>query len=229
MRLYFPDPTSAAAINVARLRKCGYDIGRIMAKNIQTETVDTLVVLCDGTPDDRVIGVLAHHLDGDNLVGVVKPAEKHIAVIGQLTTYLGNLLASRFRKIMFLIDQESCSLEDLYTEAQVKMANAGVTFSLGEDDNRLRVYDCSVTGGRTFQVIIVVNGLDDVSTANHCIEDHLARAANIEITGNSKHSWNSLNSNQQRQIFRNLNRELREVERLFPQQTSGCRCLEDDS
>ena len=131
MRLYFPDASSPPAINVSRLKKSGYNTRRIVVTT-PSGALDTLILLCNGTPDDRVLGVLAHHLDGNKIVAVVKPTEKR-----------------------------------------------------------------------------------------------LAKAAHIEVRRDSKESWKSLNSLEQRRIFSNLRIDMKAVEQLFPQQVIGCKRLED--
>ena len=71
-------------------------------------------------------------------------------------------------------------------------------------------------GGKDFVLILVINGLDDIRTGKHNIEDHLLKAADemlsIDIGDfeNSKAAWKSINHNRQLEIFNALknNREI---------------------
>jgi len=226
LRFYFLSPTSATAKNISRLRKSSYDIRRIIIESISSKTLDKLIVLCNGTPDDRVLGVLAYHLNGSTVVGIAKPNEKRLGAISQLTTFLNSSAPLRFKKFMFLIDQETDLLDRLFINAEAIMKNSGITISVAEPFDRGKSYDCSVIGGREFEVVIVVNGLDDVLTTNHCIEDHLAKAKGLRVRGKSKDAWTALSSEEQRLVFRDLKGSIRTLEQLFPQQVHGCRILE---
>ena len=45
-----------------------------------------------------------------------------------------------------------------------------------ETEERVRIYTGKY-GGRDFVLILVINGLDDIRTGKHSIEDHLPKAA----------------------------------------------------
>jgi len=226
LRFYFLSPTSATAKNISRLRKSSYEIRRIMIESIPRKTLDKLIVLCNGTPDDRVLGVLAYHLNGNNIVGITKPIETRLGALGLLASFLNYSTPLRFKKFLFLIDQETDLPDDLFINAETIMENSGITFIVDESFDRGRSYNCSVTGGREFEVVVVVNGLDDIPTTNHCIEDHLAKAKGLRVRGKSKDAWAALSSEEQRLVFRNLKGSVQTVEQLFPQQVHGCRILE---
>ena len=220
MRLYFLDPTSRAAVNITSLRNSGYETRRIIAWEVKG--LDSLIVIGNGTPDDKVIGVLSHYLDGNTVTGVVKPKEKMgLSAIDRLKTYLD----SKINKIMVLIDQENRLLREFFDEALERLTQIGIDLTVEEEEmNRLRVCRCSLAGKR-FEVIIVVNGLDDISTEKHTIEDHLIKSAGIEAKGSSKNSWNSLSKNEREEVFRKLKGKRGIIEDLFPQQVIGCKRL----
>jgi len=219
MKLHFLDPKSRTAINVARLRKCEYNIRRIIVEGVKI--LDALILICNGTPDDMVLGILSYHIDGDKVVGVVKPEKKrHLGALDQLKTYL----SPKIQKFMIIIDQEDLTLDKLFDETLNRMERIGINVSNIEEMDRLKVFQSSLAGKR-FEVIIVVNGLEEVCTKNHTIEDHLTKAAGIDVTENSKQSWNSLSQNERKDIFRGLKGKTKVIEELFPQQVSGCKRL----
>lgn len=223
MRLYFLDPTSRTLINVARLRRCGYDVRRIIAQSV--EILNALVVIGNGSPDDKVLGALSYHLDGGTIVGVVKPRGRTgLSVLDQLKTYVSR----RIKKIMVLIDRDDSLLEQLFGNALDRIRGIGINVSHIEEVNNLRVYQCTL-GSRQFEVVIVANGLEEVGTTMHTIEDHLTTAAGIQVAENSKQSWNSLGRNRKEEVFRRLKEQGNNViEKLFPQQVCGFRLLEDE-
>jgi len=223
MRLYFLDPSSRAAVNVTTLRKCGYNVRRIIVESV--ESLDALVVIGNGSPDDKVLGTLSYHLDGGKVVGVVKPGKMtRLSVLDQLKTYL----SPKMKKIMILVDQENLSLDNLFNDALSRIRKIGINVSDIEEMDRLRVYQCTLAD-KEFKVIIVVNGLEEVRTQTHAIEDHLTKAAGIDVTENAKQSWNSLAQNERNEVFRELKGKKRDaIEKLFPQQVSGCKCLKDE-
>jgi len=225
MKLYFLDTTSKTAINVGKLKKSGYNVRRLIASI--APTLDTLIVLGDGTPDDKVLGVIFHHLNGNKIVGIVKPQVTRLGAIDQLKTYL----KPNITRIMILLDQETTPLTDLIPEITNRIECEGITIdeeNQTETSERLRTYRCSLSN-RNFELILVINGIDEVATQNHAIEDHLLKVANLEEecrrTQNSKETWSNLTKVQQEEIFRSLqNRNL--VIDNFPQQFNGCRRLE---
>jgi len=223
MRLYFLDPSCRAAVNVARLRRSNFDVGRLIAES--AESLDALIVIGNGTPDDSILGVLSFHLDGYKTVGIVKPGEMtHLSVLDVLKTYL----RPRIRKLMILIDQEDLTLDNLFDNALRRMRGTGISVDHVEEMERLRVCRCSLAG-RDFDVIIVANGLEEVSSQTHSIEDHLTKAAEIEVAENSKRSWRSLNRSEREEVFKRLQeKRIDEIEDIFPQQVSGCRRLAEE-
>ena len=220
MKLSFLDPHSRAAVNISRLKRCGYDTRRIIAGF--SRTLDGLVVLGNGTPDDKVLGVLSYHLDGEKIIGVVKPGERtKEGVLLDLRKYIG------LRKIMILIDQDDRPLSKIYEQVIRIMQKIGMAAN-EEPSNleRFRIYHCHFSG-KEFEIIIVINGLDEIHTAKHTIEDHLVKAAGIEISCSSKEAWNRLSKNEQENIFRRLKGDRRRIESLFPQQVAGCKRLKE--
>lgn len=128
---------------------------------------------------------------------------------------------------MIVMDQEDQSLDSIFEEAQRKLISKGFRIRDEFGEGRLKVYECEF-GGRNVRLILVVNGLDEISTNKHTIEDHLLKAAQtfgIKIDfnfENSKDAWRRL-KNYHEEVFRNLKE--RNVRDLFPQQFKGCEYL----
>ena len=110
MRLFFLDPTGSPAINVSRLRKSGFNISKLVASN--ASTMDAMIVLGDGTPDDQVIGVIAYHMNGSKIVGVVKPKSTNLGAADQIKTYF----KPKIRKIMFVVDQDDLQIDEILAD-----------------------------------------------------------------------------------------------------------------
>jgi len=80
-------------------------------------------------------------------------------------------------------------------------------------------------------LILVINGLDEIHTDKHSIEDHLLKAAeklSMEIGDfeNSKAAWESLPHDLQLKIFEDLRTHRKLMESVFPQQVLGCKYIE---
>lgn len=220
MKLYFLDPSSRAAINVARLGRYGYDTRKIII--FTAKKLEALIVIGDGSPDDTALGIISYHLN-DKVVGMVKPVQTHLSALDQLKIYI----ARRIKKIMVLIDQDDLTLDNIFDEAVKRMQGIGITVhqeKRGEIPS-FRVYECSLPSKR-FDIVLVVNGLEDVSTPKHTIEDHLVKAGGIDVVSSSKESWACLRKHEKGDVFRLLqDKDLAPIS--FPQHFSGCKCLED--
>jgi len=217
MKLYPLDPTSRLATNIAR-------ISRTLRLNVivtRVKQLDGLIIVANGTPDDIALSIICYHSNGDKVVGIVKPSGTRLSVIDVLPMY------SRINKIMIIMDQEDQSLDSIFEEAQRKLTSKGFRITNKIDEGRLRIYECEF-GGRSIRLILVVNGLDEIQTSKHTIEDHLLKAAQIfgiEIDfnfKNSKDAWRRLKSYHE-EIFRNLKE--RSIIDVFPQQFKGCEYL----
>lgn len=220
MKLFFLDPSSRLAINIRRLRNYGFNTHNIIASDAG-QNPRALIVLGNGSPEDEVIGIISHHLDGNRVVGIVKPTQHHLASLDQLRTYI----ELNVEKIMIIIDQDDWTLDDLLNTAERRIRDIAISpQSQPDTENRVRIYNCMLSN-RRFQVIIVVSGLDDFPTKQHTIEDHLLKLAGFDKSDNPKESWRNLSSDERDNVFRRL-QDRKVVEAVFPQQTCGCRRLE---
>jgi len=202
----------------------------VLVKGVDISDLDTIVVIADGTPDDIAFSIIAFHLNGDKIAGIVKPPGRTgLGVSNLIPTYLkGNI-----RKIEILMDQEDDSLTTIYERihnSQKKLAECDIKIIDEEDESekRQKVYRCKY-GSKEFELILVINGLDENPTDKHTIEDHLLKAAKIlsigiEDFGNSKEAWNSIEYHHEK-VFKELKARRKILESVFPQQIRGCEYL----
>ena len=128
------------------------------------------------------------------------------------------------------MDEEDDPLDTIYERIQrgvEELATGEVKVIDEETEERVRIYTGKY-GGRDFVLILVINGLDDIRTDKHSIEDHLLKAADEMVSidigdfENSKAAWKSINHNLQLEIFNALKNNREMVKRVFPQQVQGC-------
>ena len=229
MKLYTLDPSNRLATNIAIISK---RIKMNVLTKFEPPGLDTLVVIGDGTPDDIVFSIIAFHSEADKIVGIVKPEIRGLGVIDLIPRYLkGNI-----RKILVLLDQDDYLLSEFYEKIQKrlqKVATSELEIIEGKTEERLRVYNGKY-GGKEFELILVINGLDEIRTDQHTIEDHLLKAAEILSIDvgdfeNSKKVWQSIIPERQLKIFRELKAKRKLVGTIFPQQVKGCEYLKSKS
>jgi hypothetical protein len=71
MKLYPLEPSSRLATNIVRISK--RIMMNVLIKGVDTSDSDCLVVIGDRTPDDIAFSIIAFHLNGDKIAGIVKP------------------------------------------------------------------------------------------------------------------------------------------------------------
>ncbi|HUV02341.1 MAG TPA: hypothetical protein VMW67_02665 [Desulfobacteria bacterium] len=230
MKLYPLEPSSKLAAKIAGISKrIRMDV---LIGNVDILNLDTLVVIGNGTPDDIAFSIVAFHLNGDRIAGIVKPkTERRYGFINVIPLYLrrGNI-----RKILILMDQEDDSLDEIYERIQKdfgKLATGKIEVIEEESEERVRIYKGKY-GSKEFELILVINGLDEIGEKKHRIEDHLVSAAEqvsivIGDFENSKAAWRSLSNDQQIRIYKELKAHRNLLERVCPQQIRGCRYLEE--
>ena len=227
MKLYPLEPSSRLATNIVQISK--KIMMNVLIKGVDTADSDCLVVIGDGTPDDIAFSIIAFHLNGDKITGIVKPkTEKRDTCIDLIPTYLkGNI-----RKILILMDQEDDPLNAIYKRIQkdLEKFTTGKIEVIEEDTvERLRIYKGRYVN-KEFELILVINGLDEIHTDKHSIEDHLLKAAEkVSIAvgdfENAKAAWKSLSNDQQLKIFKELREHRKLVEAVFLQQVQGCQYI----
>jgi len=225
MKLYPLEPSSGLVTNITRISKKIQM--NVLIKHVDTRDLDTLVVLSDGLFDDIASSLIAYYLNGDKVAGIVKSKRTRFGAIDLLPTYLkGNI-----RTIVFLIDQEADSLNTIYEEIQKRLEKlaTGEINIIDEESEKVRVYKGKY-GSREFQLILIINGLDEIHTDKHCIDDHFLEVAkrlsmDIRDFENPEEAWNSLTRDQQLKIFKELKAYRKLVKSVFPQQVQGCKYL----
>jgi len=160
-------------------------------------------------------------LNGEKIVGIVKPEEKRFDVFNILPIYL------KVNKIAVLMDQEKEDINSIFNEVEKRLQRIGTVIERVDEESRLRVYSCR-HGSKKFQLILIVNGLDEYNFKRHSIEDHLLKAAEKLLgskvsTEDPKEGWKEL-KNIQDEIFENL-KERCKIEDVFPQQVKGLKLL----
>lgn len=221
MRLFFLDPTSRTLINVRRLKKQEYDTRRIVAQDV--ETLDKLIVLGNGSPEDEIIGIMSYHLDGRRTVGIVKSQSPGIASLDHIRDYM----FENVQRILFIIDQDDNNLSQFFASVSERIGIA-VPIEDQEGNGRVKIYHYSLSQ-RIVEIIVVASGSDDLDTSHHEIEDHLlVLAGEGPSVSDPKRHWRRLDQDVRQDVFRLLkDRDLFEV--VFHQHVCGCRYLENDS
>jgi hypothetical protein len=220
MRLYFLDQASRALINVRRLKKHGYDTRIIVA--LDAETLDKLIILGNGSPEDEIVGIMSNHLNGRRTVGIIKSQSSGIASLDHVRYYAS---FSNVQKILFIIDQDDNSLSQFFASVSKRIGRAEPIRDQGEND-RVKMYRFHLPQ-KTVDVIVVASGSDDLDTSHHEIEDHLLVLAGKGPSVNDpKEHWRTLNQDEKQDVFRLLkDRDLFEI--VFHQHVCGCIYLGD--
>jgi hypothetical protein len=189
------------------------------------DELSTLIVLGDGSPEDEIVGILSCHL-GNKTVGVTKPEKHSTDAFREIRQYL-NL--KNLAKLVFILDQDTHSLESLFSEVEAIFGEQGIIFQLNrpfDTVEKVRVYECSINN-RIFGVIVVVSGLAESNCNQHMIEDHLVKLAGFQSGTNGKEQWQSLGSEEKETVLKLLkDKDVAEV--TFPQHFFAFELIEHD-
>jgi hypothetical protein len=90
---------------------------------------------------------------------------------------------------------------------------------------RVIPYEC-ILGDHRFRFVVVVNGVEDVGSHSHKIEDHLVRLAGVTVQNDSKDTWNELGEEERLEVFRRIRDDRNVAEKVFKQHFEGLRLLE---
>ena len=225
MRLYPLDPTSRLAINISSIsRRLGF---RVLVSYLPEADrgLKGLILVTDGTPDDYVVALLSHHLNGEETFAIVKPERPRFDALPFIPNYLSQLRG--LSKIAIFMDQERDELEVIYE--RMKEIFRGCEESPVSD--RLCFYKC-LHGGRKYEVVLIINGLNEVGSGRHTIEDHLLQAASrfldVDISDvvDSKDFWWKRLRDIHDEVYNRLKIAGREeISKIFPQQFEGLKLL----
>lgn len=189
-----------------------------------------IIVVGNGIPDAKAIAILAHHLDGDRIVGIVKPERNGLGVLEVIPAYL----TLEIDKILILMDQDDNALNHIFNLCQEKLKIFVGEFEIEHDGDRLKIYNC-IRGNKTFKTILVINGLNNILVRKHTIEDHLIKAAiNLNFTNevteeieSSKDIWYALSKDHKNEVLKKLAESRTQTKSFFPQQVMACEYLEE--
>jgi hypothetical protein len=90
---------------------------------------------------------------------------------------------------------------------------------------RVILYECNL-GDYRFRFVVVVNGVEDVGSYSHKIEDHLVRLAGVTVQNDSKDTWNELSEEERLEVFRRIRDDKSVAEKVFKQHFAGLRLLD---
>ncbi|MDP2917697.1 MAG: hypothetical protein Q8O16_07205 [Dehalococcoidia bacterium] len=228
MNLYAFTPTLASNIQ-SYSRK--YQLGLTVLTS-PANPLAGLIILGDGTPDDLVVTIISHHLNGSNTVGIVKPPGKTgtstFDLIRSYITYNNTL-----KTIVLIIDGEENNKKCIYDELEKSLKKQKIEVEITESQNedRFRLYDCIFD--RRFKLALVINGRDDLLCQKHTVEDHLLLMASElklmnlpeEVIDDPKKLWLSLSEESKEKVFRELSAHRKLIEDNFPQQIQGLNYL----
>jgi hypothetical protein len=227
MKLYPLVLSNRLVTNIGRISK---EIKmNVLIKEVNIRELDTLIVIGNGTPDDIAFSLIGHHLNGNKIVWIVKPERTRFGVIDLIPKYL----EMGIRTILLLIDQEDDSVSTIHKEIKkiIKKLTKGESVVVEDESvERLKIYKGKY-GSKEFELILVINGLDEIGKGKHSIEDHLLKVAEEISLGvgkvdNPKEAWSSIPEENQLKVFKELKARSDLVESAFPQQILGCRYLE---
>jgi len=177
-------PLSKFALNIRGT------LGKLSLSEITEESytfggkaTESIAVVADGTPDDKVFFILCHHFNGNKTIGIVKPNGKTgVSVVEEIPQYLKT---RNVNKLIIMADQEDIPLNSVFDQTEEKLRIHGIQIISQEENGRCRIYK-NRHGSRNFQLIMIINGLDCIPTRKHSIEDHLLKAAiSLNIIGDS--------------------------------------------
>jgi len=185
MKLRLANPTHRLAIDTLSFAR---KLGITASIEYRPGRSSRLVIVANGSPDNRVILALAHTLNGHSVVDIAFPEHKHLAVIPLLSEYahLG------YEKILVVVDQESMSLEEIHKAVRRHLGSHLEVRGGG------RLVIARLEPPRSMTIVIAVSGLDDNRFEKHTIEDHLLHLAEdlgiigIPKVADPKRLWESV-------------------------------------
>jgi hypothetical protein len=207
----------------SKLRKIDKQLPqRVLADKVTPTTIDSLIVLGDGREDYVVVSLICHYLNGNKTAAIVKPTFTRDGAIHTLKTIVKN-----YKTIAFILDQEEDELSALSKIITMKLNEIGVKCEEIENSVGGRVirYECNL-GDHRFRFVVVVNGVEDVGSHSHKIEDHLVRLAGVTVQNDSKDTWNYLSEEERLMVFRRIHDDRNVAEKVFNQHFEGLRLLD---
>lgn len=175
MKLRLRNPNHRLSVDLVGFAKRAAKIVRGLREAVVLKGAPqpVLVVVGDGTPDNRALLALASALDGEKVADLAFPEHKLADAIRGVRLYA----KEGYRAVVFTLDQERSGLEDVRGKVGkvLKEIGAGECREVGKRALSAKAGDV--------EVYIVINGLDDYEFERHAIEDHLLKAG--EVAGGS--------------------------------------------
>jgi hypothetical protein len=207
----------------SKLRKIDKQLPqKVLADKVTPTTIDSLIVLGDGREDYVVVPLICHHLNGNKTAAIVKPIFTRDGAIHTLKTIVKN-----YKTIAFILDQEKDELPALSERITMKLNEISVKCEEIENsvEGRVILYECNL-GDHRFRFVVVVNGVEDVGSHSHKIEDHLVRQAGVTVQNDSKDTRNDLSEEERLMVFRRIHDDRNVAEKVFIQHFEGLRLLD---
>lgn len=224
-----PSPTFRAKLTHKLSTKISKEFRYEILVDKAKENIDSIIVLGNGDVDDLTIPIVCHHLNGNKIVGITKPERKRKATLNDFPTYLSKL---KIRKIALVMDQEDEDLNEIFEKIEHGLRNQHIRFNEAKSEDRFKQYKCEFAS-RTFDFILIVNGMEEISTATHKIEDHLVKGAlefsiveDLDIQ-DSKETWKSFDESLQREILNKFKGDKSRSSNVFSQHFKGLQLLKE--
>ncbi len=222
--------------NIMKLKRANFRVRDFI--KLETPSFDTLIVIGDGNLDGIVAAIIAHHMNGAKTVAMTIPeCESGYTSPTRCTgdIVLEIVIKSKFMKkfstMLFITDQKDAPrVGDVFRNITCRLENCGVDFTDIDKtcNNRVKAFKCK-TGDWAFNLVCVVNGLDDVPSEKHCIEDHLVKVRNLKLIDNdSKKTWWALEKSRRYEILGRLSNKS-VVEKFFPQHICAFQLIEQQT
>lgn len=176
-------------------------------------TFSGAIAITDGTPDDIITFMLCSHLNGNLVNAMFKPVEG--TRLGSMQGII-DLIGPKISAFLMVLDREDDSVDAIRVSIEKYLQNHGCEYDRTPADHCL-IYNCS-KGPHDFIFIVIINGIDQVNTRVHCIEDHLIFAGDLDGEGDSKQTWRQLSNQERDSIISDLVRaSRRRLVEVFPQ------------
>ncbi len=141
------------------------------------EEINKIVLIGNGTPDDIVITLLLHKLNGHRslIVGVTKSQNLRVEIIKTIANLI-QLGGRGINCILGVIDQEDEELGEIWERLNARLNEYSLKCEQSNYSDKLKSLRC-LKDGKEFTLIIAINGIHQRNYRKHTIEDHLLEIA----------------------------------------------------
>jgi len=191
-----------------------------------TSDVRHLVLFGDGTPENYVVAILAHHLNERKVIGIAKHQERTgLDTLTDVRTYFK--ASKRLETLVLITDRNKETLDAITNSVKARLEKAGLEYELS-DEGVVKIatlrYD-----EREADLIVLLNDFRLEGAKAFTIENHLlyiaievfgheyVRELLDETRGDPKAAWRRLGKRKQAQVFRCMIEKREIIEQVFPQ------------